>query len=1478
VDLSAQPYIWWRKDVLGFEITPKPVSANPWDAAVAAAVAPGNYDITRFVDNIWQPRPELNIVFINDVRPELRAHPAFFPDKAVGQSWKIGATYELLLKENAALDQVWKAGEGAVPKVNYSRVTFIGELNKSGGIDLAELCRSLKPTMDVPFGQFIFDDIKIQYKISKKRRRPMSRAMFDQFTAFDRLPKIQGVVALIPMKYHDINQQAYARVVLEVAGKLIVQYKIDHNINVTLQDFDTVNGIILNWLRVSVPLRISSLSARTMINASGGIDAMRSSLSKMLQVFHIEKFKHGTVNSIEVVYKRSVNYKSDLDVVDNIISQVNNGIPLQDIKENLVNNMGMTGEEVQEWIAQYNAYVETQQQAMQNGEKPKSSKKKNLSTGCIFRITTAFKLGFNVHFENLGSVNELHNAIRWLKGVAASLPAVTTKKATTAAAAAAAAAAATPVSSSSSSMTPPPPASATMSPRSIAASSFSFGSDSSSGGAAGKHLNGYFLSRLTERDKVLFTPGPKEKAYPTLCSVTNARQPVVVTPEEMETIRQKGYTSGIPDSTEYRGNHYFCPLLWCPREGIPVTPEQLIDVNGAKVCPGSYGEDPIDLRDPYFLKGNKYEKHISFINSKWKAGLCLPCCAKKVWVGNPQFEEKIRQCKAGPVQRVSVSKPDPGSRPPSGPSGSRPPSGPSGSRPPSGPQGSRPPSGPQGSSSTSVSAAAQVDQTNFIKKAAAPIPIGRVGTIPEDLHNIMIPDMPYDKCSTTLTTTPCLVRIGIDHGDDSIMNAVAKSLQKDKAALIGLIKKRLDPLTFISLDNGNTVQTYLPISDSPVNESERKQAQQWLERYPSVAALFGEGHVSARSRLAVIYRSYLNFITFLTSNGPKSVPLVIELLAACLNTTLLVFEKTGGDAADVYCPRNARSTENIIIVLREEHYFEPLILKARNRDYKSVFSTGDFEGLATLFENSCDMSYRELIGAFRGLKQWVDNRLVAIGYLAFHTVIIRPDLAIHGFMTRGNVVIISERGLPLSILPELVLIFGIKNVAFLEDLQAPHSGTPAAQELPESDLRMLGQKLESMAMKIVSNESLSGAAMYHSYYPAIHVSSVPGIREQDRRWHHVQSAVLKIIIEHYNTLVEPLNARPPKEQRDVLVRTFRGLVNPGTPGAADREAVVYHVLEQMPLREGLTAILRWKRMGYEDPLWTSAGIYDKNGYWEFTQFAVEEGIPGYVMPFDQDAQTGDDRKQPEYVPTKQTGGPAPPTFIADSNLKPLPSKWQQGSFTEFKILNNAYKHDSITKLTEWLSTRTLVPVSWHDVRHVTEIQLIKRLSRTETHGTLLTDVSVLHFLRTRLNPLKQLKNAAEVRATLEAVTQDKLVGLFSSSAAALWPCDIHLAVIAKLLDISIFLIGRAAYKSSAQEQRTRGQLNDRIVSSALFVGSKGWRDKPIIFMFKASAAANAEHTVYHAVRPNTGTFLQPSYHQLADDVKKVIDAVHAAST
>lgn len=1484
VDMSAQPYIWNSKKALGFEISPKPTSVNPWEAKQDV---PDKYNINRFTEDIFysvhNPQGWLKVAFINDVPAGIRSHPAFFPDKA---KWKIGEAkmakkeYDRLNKETAVLKSIWDAGRSydttvsnneQQESVSYRKVTFVGDLNTS--VDLVELYNSINPTKHIPFAQFVFDEMKIMYKIAKQSDKPFSPALFKQFTSFELIPKIQGVIILVPMilaselqKEKVPGDYAYARVVIDSAGKLAFHYKINQNVRVDLKDFTTNNAMILQWLRLSVPLHISSLSARIRIKntTNSGIEDLQNKIGKeMVQVFHIEQLKSGTNNNIDVIYKRSVNYKSDLDVVDNIKSQINLGIPLQEIKENLITNLGLTADDANGWIEQYMAYVETQQRTINNGDKPQ--KKKFLSTGCIVNIKSGFN-EFNVLYDNLGSIEELHNATRWLTGAIELLP---PKKAAHKHGGPAQAVALEPVvakASSSASASASVPAPGPVFVPAMPTPDIDFDLDyDSEGGAVGKKLSGYFLNKMKERDADLFSSIP---GYARSCGATTFKQPISVTQKEMKEIQDKGYASSISDSIEYRNNHYFCPLLWCDKENIPITPDELVEVNGKKVCPGPDAEEPIDLRHKNFATANPkpgkptHEKHIYFINDR--PGWCLPCCGKKKWIGVPKWESEITKCKAGPkVGSPKASKDN--SAATARPSSS---AGPSHQRP------------------VSV-----VEQKNFIITTAAPITEGRFGAIPEDLHNIMTPDLPYDKCKS-LTSTPCVVRIGINHGKDSIMNAVAFCMKTNKDGLIQRIKKNLDPLTFLSLDNGHVVQRYLPVTETPIDAGTIKEAQRWADRFPHTAKLFAESEPMA-IRLGAIYRAYLNLIQSLDSNEPKTIPLVTELMAI-LNVTMIVFEKTGYETAEVYCPpRFNANGKQVILLLKEENYFEPLVGKARNINALSIFDSREFPELITFIADSCQSdasgtgSYRTFVEAFRGLKQWIDYSLVSNGNLSLQTAIIRPDLRLHGFLTRGNIMLVNEdSGLPLSVLPEVVKIAKIKKVMFMEDL--PLGPLNVASGIPLADVELLNQKINGIGLKIQTE--IDHRMIYQSYYPAIRINTeTPKIRDKDRQWYQIKMAVLDVIIKHYDTLVEPLNKREPREQRNILVKTFKKLTDPVISGskktkdvdairreAKEREAIVYAVLEQMPLREGYDAILRWRRMDYADPKWVSDNIHENKRYWEFSQLAVAEGIPGYVIS----RESHRDEVKNVVIEPKTANIPVLKFVVkgSDTEVTQLPTKWRTESFAKFKILKTKYSKDTFSKLTEWLSAHTSVPVTWKDVQYIAERQLINQLSSSgEPRKTLLKDNSILHFLKTRLNPSLNLKNAAEITEALGSDPRRTLTRVFAAHASELWPSDDYLAVMAKLLDMTILLIGRAAYSSKTQE-RGRGNDSDRIVSSTIFTGSSdNWKDRPIIFLYKESASADPSHTIYRAVLDNYDTFYNPTYHHLDNDVQKLVNAVYKAS-
>jgi hypothetical protein len=178
-----------------------------------------------------------------------------------------------------------------------------------------------------------------------------------------------------------------------------------------------------------------------------------------------------------------------------------------------------------------------------------------------------------------------------------------------------------------------------------------------------------YMSSLRNYDKKLFKykSKGKYKSYSIKCGAVDMRQPIILTKSELKHFETKN-PSAFKELTKLewgssvRSKHfYICPRIWCIRDKIALTDNQLIDNDGR--CPFCQGEiiDPqakeIEENKTIIIKkagSNKYWANPNKQNSeKWKqylegteetaypsfldpglhpAGLCMPCCNKsKNW-------------------------------------------------------------------------------------------------------------------------------------------------------------------------------------------------------------------------------------------------------------------------------------------------------------------------------------------------------------------------------------------------------------------------------------------------------------------------------------------------------------------------------------------------------------------------------------------------------------------------------------------------------------------------------------------------------------------------------------------------------------------------------------------------------------------------------------------------------------------------------
>lgn len=147
---------------------------------------------------------------------------------------------------------------------------------------------------------------------------------------------------------------------------------------------------------------------------------------------------------------------------------------------------------------------------------------------------------------------------------------------------------------------------------------------------------GELLINLQKADPDLFTTdaGDSDKSYSTQCQKAAMRQPVVVTPQEMQRFKTQGsghefsfanhMKYGSPGSKQ--DNHYFCPQVWCPISRVPYSFHEF--KQKGFTCPEK-GEKPYIYRSSFWNRKvlNRPDHYVGLLSSTMHPkGLCAPCC------------------------------------------------------------------------------------------------------------------------------------------------------------------------------------------------------------------------------------------------------------------------------------------------------------------------------------------------------------------------------------------------------------------------------------------------------------------------------------------------------------------------------------------------------------------------------------------------------------------------------------------------------------------------------------------------------------------------------------------------------------------------------------------------------------------------------------------------------------------------------------
>lgn len=1458
--IDLPPYIWNKQSNLRFKVSFKQHNdsvkypINPWESAKLPIIK--NIDAVDYYDQNQLNANHFNIVLFNDLPKDIRENAYYFPDINI-KSWQY-PSFESLEKEATLLLNIYKSGsEKTLPSFILTKSRWISSSINNDPVILYDIFQKMHTSQFCPFIQYYEDTYKILYKLNQNHNIPYN--ILSQWTSFDRTPKIPTITGM----FHIPRRNIWARATLNTEGQIVISYNSDVRGNLDWSIMSDHSKKIKAWfeqfLKTKKKIKIQSIYGKFDIRTpSINLNIVMKEFSNIPSVFHVLKNQNGI---LEVACLRSTNYKQSLDILDYISLRIGLGIPITEILSDLI-ELGITDDEAKSWLEEYQSSLE--------GELIKKKQRRSLFSGCILRIVKT-QLGFGIYVDNASSLEEMYRISHWVIGTFDKLfMNVATKQKTNVA----------PetninnvISSDKSSLSSRSKSSDIINKAEKELGDVDLSDLDFSGG-------GSILQDLQQADPGIFI---EVKDYARKCAANNNRQPIVVSNKEMETYKKEGYTKGYDNELLYgsdpsKQNYYICPRIWCPMARIPLTYEQLDKNNG--LCPGPHKEEPVLLYNNAYWDKDKERKHyVGFLKDKTPSGACIPCCMKK-----PLKETELSSCKVeGNVKQISEKEIKKETKKVateiSGP-------GPSIIK--------------EQQKLTIVESEIRKDEY-YIMGAPAPLPLKRNGTIPKDLHYILQPNVPYSTCNKTLTTTPCYVRTGIGYTEDSFMESIATIMGVSKKELIEKIKKFLDPLTFITLEQSTVLQAFMDPLAPIISTNLEKEWKQWIKKSPKYVEYFmlnidKLSHERLQRELA-IYRSYLNFIKHMHSNEPKNPQHFFDLFAR-MGYIFLLWKRKGLQHAHFHCPSyininlsTAQYKKAFMIIEDDnEHLYEPIEWKQRGKNGKMILDINDIENVAT-FLDQCSKKDITWISILRSMKKWIESFLVHTSPFIINGVILNPDLRIYGLITeKGFIIKTTNNGLSNYLLKDIIELFNIKHIYYHEDIVGK---TYNIYDVLINDIRLLEEKLKTINFTLIKgnltfniNDPSNITANYIVKIPPINNLNPPAIiiptirnyllNNENKKWYQISILIGKTLYKYYDSHVNKILLLERSEQINILKnKIIPELLENNIPSKK-----LQIILEEVPYWEGKEAILSWmKSIGVEEKeriYYINYVIPTDKKEWLFSQAAVEKGLPVYNLlpqkgPRPLEEFSPNDVKLSEYNSKKVATNK--PSLLNNIEKKSLPVKFSQiknYSWSSHRIcISSDYNEKHIIEFVDWLFKYTGVPISWAEVTYSRNRIIGDILVHAETIPILLQDPSFVAAWSEYTK--KTYKSGKDLwTRTLQSMKPDERKNIWIehvSKSKLLKPCDIDMYMISRLFGVNILTIYRSKYGG---EIKKRGDLEDLATSSTLYYVANEWKNVPL-FIFYKEPNTDTKEIVYSIIVNSKDEFVYPITKNIPTDIYLLLE-------
>lgn len=1339
----------------------------------------------------------------------------------------------------------YKKKDNKLELLNKVDNTYINKISeKYHRIDLQCKIKNIKP-LSIIFDnlhtsniitliQWVNDNSKVLYKLYKKHR--LSPDIILKWSNLEKISKIQCIYL-----YSIMANGTYCKIMIDNTGLITYSYIIDLRQGINwkqiIKNKDATSKIIENAIKNKIKLKETSLKLNIeYLIDNSSISILSKNIGQYISIFHVNSINREKDKiKILTVYKRSSIYNKDtIDLSEYIKSRINLGISKNEIINELI-NLNISTEEANELID--NEIDLIKRNVIEDEEK--KEKRKISDTGTIVSIESNIN-GYVINIINIPNRLELNNLLYWLSRIISNTrdPTKKIKK--------------QPIQQQiEKEISPKKQSSSEKSDKKeeddLGIQDYDI-DDFVIGGALGKENRGYYVKMLHNADKALF-----ENNYARKCQAVD--QPVVLTPEhkkELEVKHKLNLSKLFDNLIEYGSspenqNYYGCPKLWCPQSKIP------LDINDPNAkCPIENEEPILNL----FNDGDKTKpRYVKLIKRK-DSDMCIPCCYKK-----KQDEEEIKKCKAGIKKENEVKKEDNELK----------------------------------KDNVSNKEIDEVDikkssidivkEENYIFNRSAPLPVGRYGVIPESLHKLIYPKVLFTLCSKTLSKgQKCLIRRGINNKSsiskkqDSLLYTLAYLLNfNSKKEFIRDIKKRLDLITFISLENGNICKSFMNKNAIiPDNKRVLKSLNKYLNMNENVKKLLNIDNVKINyelSRLLNIYIAYNKFLDYLSSDDypiEKSPYYLYSLMSILYKVLLVIWEKNDKNDVDIQCPyylsfqdilTNIGLNPNVIMLLKDNKYYEPLELKLRSEESEKLIPLKNYPNIKKII-NECNnlnkikddsnKTYNNLYS----YQTWINSKLLK-NYNKFliYSIIINDDLTINKFITKGNILIITDK-INISYLSSLIKQLNIKKVLFYSDI---NNNTYNINVLI-SDLNLFSNKCKELNIEFnlgKINEGISNDIEIYSKIKLINNElknfeiintriedkfylNISKNKEKNKKWFQLQKLVATKLIKEYNDeeLVNIMKLSK-KERVDKIMKLFDKI---------DKEKNKLKIIvEEIPLqsiehiKDWLNNLILYSKYDYYDK-----NILEEDKEFIYSQNAIIDGIPDVLIlyhPSKPDKDINKDiiygnfeLKEEETIENIENNNL--PAIFNGQQVK-LSNKWilhKKSKWINMVILKyDNYNKETLPEFIIWFAKNIGINITYNEIKNLRNNKLLETIENDSLMIEMLQDGSFFNEWSKIINrkPKTILLFMNDYYNKLTKENKYKLLNQIIDKDV-LYPNEFDILAISELLDISILVIHKGPYGAASEKNIERGSIQDLALSSTFYPASKNMETRPLLILNKIS--------------------------------------------